>query len=261
MDSLLWFILSLVLLVNVVRWIHRHMHGIAYLLTGNPEVALVLYALPLFPGVMLHELSHTLMAFLLRVRTAGFSVLPRRDADGHVALGSVMVEQVDVVRASLIGAAPLLFGCGAVLLIGQHVFNLNDLSSVLVTGEGPAIANALGRLFQAPDAWLWLYLIFALSNAMLPSASDRETWPPVILFIVGVFVLALVADQGALVQALTGPVNGAIAWLTAAFAITLAVDLPVMFLIYLAERGAESIRGQRVYYSAPSEEPPKRRKK
>jgi len=261
MDSLLWFVISLVLLVNVVRWIHRHMHGVAYLLTGSPDMALVLYALPLLPGVLLHELSHALMAFILRVRTSGLTMFPRRDANGHVALGSVMVEQVDVVRASLIGLAPLFFGCGAVLLIGQQVFGVADLGSVLVSGEGPAIANALGQLFQTPDAWLWLYLIFSISNAMLPSSSDREPWPPVILFVVVVFIVVLVTDQGVMLQTLAAPVSAGVAWLTAALAITLAVDVPVMLLIALLERGAGSLRGQRVYYSRPSDDEPRRRRK
>ena len=260
MESLAWFVISLVLLVSVVRWIHRHMHGVAYLLTGSQDMALVLYSLPLLPGVVLHELSHTLMALLLRVRTSGFTVIPRRDAHGHVALGSVMVERVDPVRGSLIGLAPLLFGAAAVLLIGQQVFGISNLSSVVVRAEGPAILNALDRFFQTPDAWLWLYLVFAISNAMLPSPSDRETWPPVILFIVGVVALAIVADRGDLLSVVAGPVDTAITWLTAAFVLTLAVDVPVVVLIFLLERGAERVVGRRVYYTAPTEEPPKKRK-
>lgn len=260
MDSLIWFVVTLVLLVNVVRWIHRHMHGIAYMLTGNADMALVLYALPLLPGVLLHELSHALMAFVLRVRTAGLTVLPRRDARGHIALGSVMVEQVDVVRSSLIGAAPLLFGCGAVVLIGQQVFGVSELGSLLLAGEGPAIGDALGRMFQTPDAGLWLYLIFAISNAMLPSESDRETWPPVILFILGVLALVLVTDQGVILQALAESVNAGVTWLTAAFVITLAIDIPVMLIIALLERGTGSVIGRRVYYYKPGEEPARRRR-
>ena len=260
MDFLVWFVISLLALVTVVRWIHRHLHGVAYLLTGSRDAALVLYALPLLPGVLLHELSHAVMAFLLRVRTGGLTIIPRRDPQGNVALGSVMVEQVDVVRASLIGVAPLLFGSLAVVLIGQRVFGLSDLGNQLVTSQGAAIAVALEKLFQTPDAWLWLYLIFAISNAMLPSSSDRETWPSLILFTAGVFVLALLVDRGDVLQALSAPLSSGITWLTTAFAVTLAVDVPVLVLILLLERGAERLRGQRVYYSTPSQNPPRRRR-
>ncbi len=261
MHSLLLFVVSLVLLVNVVRWIHRHMHGIAYLLTGSRDMAIVLYALPLLPGVLLHELSHALMAFVLRVRTSGLTLFPRQDEEGRVALGSVMIERVDAVRASLIGAAPLLAGCGAVLLIGQQVFGIADLGSALAAGEEPTITTAIARLFQTPDAWLWLYLIFAISNAMLPSPSDRETWPPVIAFIAGVLILVLIVDRGNILQAMAAPLSAGVTWLTAAFLITLAVDLPVMLLIALLERGAETVRGQRVYYSRSGDEEPRKRRR
>ena len=254
MESLVWFVVALVALVNVVRWIHRHMHGVAYLLTGSQEIALVLYSLPLLPGVVLHELSHTVMAVLLRVRTSGFTVIPRRDKDGHVALGSVMVEKVDVVRGSLIGVAPLLIGSAAVALIGQQVFGVPDLSGAITNGDSRAILGALNRFLQTPDALVWLYLVFAISNAMLPSPSDRETWPPVILFIVGVVFLVAIADRGDILQALTGPISTGIVWLTAAFTLTLAIDVPVAALIFLLERGTEQVVGRKVQYSAPLEE-------
>jgi len=259
-DALLWFVASLVALVSVVRWIHRHLHGVAYLLTGNPEMALLLYSLPLLPGVVLHELSHVAMAILLRVKTSGFSVVPRRDPRGHAALGSVMVERVDPIRASLIGIAPLLAGCGMVLLIGERVFGLSDLGRVLLSGQGPAIGEALSRLVQAPDAWLWLYLIFAISNAMLPSESDRETWPPVILFIAGVLLLAVVADQGALLQALADPVYAAMTWLAAAFIFTLAINIPVLLLIAVVERSTETVSHRKIEYRKPDEGGSKRRR-
>jgi len=252
-DSLLWFIITLVVLVNVVRWIHRHLHGVAYLMTGSPDSALVLYSLPLLPGVVLHELSHVLMALILRVQTSGFTVVPRRDPGGRVALGSVMVERVDPVRGSLIGLAPMLAGCGAVLLIGEQVFGLSQLSGVVLTGQGPAIGDALRRMIETPDAWLWLYLIFAISNSMLPSESDRETWPPVVLFIGLVLLVVAAADQTALLEAMSERVNTAVTWLTTAFIFTLAINVPVMLLVALLERGTESISGRRIYYTKPND--------
>lgn len=235
------------------------MHGVAYLLTRNREMAVVLYSLPLLPGVILHELSHVLMAFILRVRTQGFTVVPRRDVDGHVALGSVIVERVDPVRASLIGLAPFLAGSIAIWWIGQSAFGLSNLGATLLSGDGPTIGDAINQMIHQPDAWLWLYLLFAISNTMFPSASDRETWPPVILFILGVFLLLVLSARWDILDALAVPFGAGLTWLSAAFVLTLIVDVPMMLLIALAERGAESMRGQRVLYSKPGERGPSKR--
>jgi len=136
------------------------------------------------------------------------------------------------------------------------------LSGTITSGDGSAILDAINHMIQTPDVWLWLYLIFAISNAMFPSASDRETWPPVILFIVGVFVLLMLSARWDILVALTVPAGAAVTWLTAAFVLTLLVDAPVMLLVALAERGAESFRGQRIRYSAPGDDgPPKRSKR
>src|SRR5512139_1304314 len=117
LSSFLWFLGTLILLLFVQRWVHRHLHGVAYLLTGHADMALLLYSLPLLPGVALHELSHAIMAALLGVKTANLTLIPRRQPNGHVRLGSVQVERVDAVRSSLIGVAPLLVGSVAILLI------------------------------------------------------------------------------------------------------------------------------------------------
>ncbi len=97
----LWFLGTLILLVLVQRWVHQHLHGAAYLITGQADMALMLYSLPLLPGVALHELSHAVMAACWGCKTANLTVIPRRQADGHVRLGSVQVERVDVVRSAV----------------------------------------------------------------------------------------------------------------------------------------------------------------
>jgi hypothetical protein len=260
--ALFWFLLTLLGLIVVERWIHRHLHGVALLLTGQPDMAIVLYALPLLPGVALHELSHALMAALLRVRSANFSIIPHREDDGHVRLGSVEVEYVDVIRLSLIGLAPLLFGSLAVLLIIRYAFGVSGLGEAILTHDPSAMFTALSGALRVPDAWLWLYLLFAIANAMMPSDSDREPWPPVIALIVIVVVLVMVTGLGSILSSIGPAIDDGLAWLAAAFTITLIVDLPFVFLIWLFERTIGNLRGQRVYYFTPPEdEPPKRKKK
>ena len=86
---LLWVLVSIPVLLLLQRWIHAHLHGLSLLLTGKPERAVYIYALVLFPGVLLHELSHWLAATLLGVRAGRFSVMPRHRPDGTIQLGYV----------------------------------------------------------------------------------------------------------------------------------------------------------------------------
>jgi hypothetical protein len=245
---LLWLAAALPLLLLVERWIHRHLQGVMLLLTGDPEVAVVLYALPLLPGIFLHELSHALAAVVLGVRVGRISIRPKR-AGQRVQLGFVPVEKTDVLRASLIGLAPLLTGAAATLLIGYRVFGLGTLGAALATGDWADLSPGLLGALGAPDAWLWAYVIFAVSNTMLPSRADRQAWTPVIIFLLLIGVLVWVAGLGpALVERLTAPVTTALRWLATMCALTIAVDLPFILLIALVERLLERAKGIQVDY-------------
>jgi hypothetical protein len=71
--------------------------------------------------------------------------------------------------------------------------------------------------------------------------------------------LVLLANQTAILEALALPLAAAINWLTAAFVVTLAIDLPVAVLLGLLEWGTGSIMGRRVHYSKPGDDQRKRR--
>jgi len=64
---MLWLILTFLLLLVLTQWITKHVQGIGYLLTEDGQIALILYFLLILPGVFLHEISHALVAWLLRV--------------------------------------------------------------------------------------------------------------------------------------------------------------------------------------------------
>jgi len=241
----LWLAVTLTLLLLVERWIHRHLQGTMLLLTGNREIAVVLYAMPLLPGILLHELSHAFAALLLGVRVGRISIRPKR-AGERVQLGFVPVEKTDVVRASLIGLAPLLAGSGAILLIGYTIFGLSAAGAALASGDW---ANLMTGLLGASDAWLWAYAIFAVSNTMLPSRADRQPWTPVLLFLLLTGALVWAAGLGpALAENLAGPLATALRWLTVMCVFTIVVDLPFVLLIALVEKVVGRMKGVRVEY-------------
>jgi len=242
---LLWLAAALALLLLIERWIHRHLQGVMLLLTGDPDIAVVLYALPLLPGIVIHELSHALSALLLGVRVGRISIRPKR-AGQRIQLGFVPVERTDAARASLIGLAPLLTGCAAILLIGYRVFGLGAAGTALPAGDWASLA---GGMVGAADFWFWAYLIFAIGNTMLPSRADRQAWPPVMLFLLLIGVSVWLVGLGPMViESLAASLVAALRWLTLMCAITIAVDLPFVLLIALAERLLGRIKGVRVEY-------------
>ena len=175
----------LFLLVWLQRWLHRDLQGIFLLITHKPAISISLFSILFLPGVILHELSHWVSARLLRVRTGKISVLPKVLPKGKVQLGYVEVASSDILRDSLIGAAPLVTGLGVVSLIAIFRFHLPVITATAIT---PAtFLPALQSITNSHDSWVWLYLLFAISTTMMPSESDRHAWLPLIL----VFILIL----------------------------------------------------------------------
>jgi hypothetical protein len=225
--------LTLLPLLWVKRWITLRLQELSMRWVGDPDVALILYFVIVLPGVVVHELSHWLMASLLGVRVRRFTIGPvRKGRSRRVSLGSIRVGKVDPVRASLIGLAPLLGGSAVILLIGHYVFGVGDLTEAVLAEGVDGILGGLDYLIHVADFGLWLYLVFAVSNAMLPSVSDMATVRPVLIFlaIVAAAVL-LVTGIPAIPDEVVNVVNGAAGYLATAFALTLAVDAVFMVII------------------------------
>jgi hypothetical protein len=262
---LVWLAATLIPLFFMKRWINRHIQGLGLLLMGENEAAMLLYFVLLLPGILIHELSHWLMATLLGVRTGQISLWPSKRQGNQMRMGSVRIARTDPFRGSLIGVAPLISGSMAILIIGQLILRLGDLGVVLLSGEwGPVWESLLAHL-RAPDFWLWLYLIFAISNAMLPSETDREPWRPVLLFVclaaLFFYLTGLVRqDFGetsprsveALSQAVPEVVTTAsltgLSYLAYAFSLTVVVDAIFIAIIAIFEALVSRLTGKRVEY-------------
>lgn len=248
----IWVALALPVLLFLQRWIHRHLRGIALLLTGHAERSILLYALVLLPGVMLHELSHWLTAGLLGVRTGAVSLLPRLKKDKTLQLGYVEYykdARLGPLRESLIGGAPLIFGTAVILIIGYRVFDLPALAANVQRGDIDGLLAAARLLWYTNDFFIWLYLLFAVSNAMMPSPSDVRAWP-LFLGILGAAVAALLLmDLGDVVlQGITGPLSALFGYLALAFGLTIVVDIVFVLLLGVLELAISALRGARVRY-------------
>jgi len=243
--ALAWMCAAALLMWLVQRQLHRHIQGLVLLLTGDDNLAALAHFILLFPGIVVHEMSHWAAAKLLGVRVGPISIGPRRKRGRQMRFGSVQIARADPVRESLIGLAPLLSGTALVLLLARWGFGLLPDTSVK-PAQWPA---ALVACLRAADAWLWVYLIFAVSNAMLPSASDRRAWRTFALYLALVFVVAYL---------LVGIPRGSEVWLgwglrllsylPYAFTLTGAIDLAAVAVVFLLECLAGRVTGRRVDY-------------
>jgi hypothetical protein len=246
---LIWLAATLAPLFFMKRWINRHVQGLALLLLGNNEAAMFLYFVLLLPGILIHELSHWLAAKLLGVRTGKISLWPSKRRGNQMRLGSVRVARTDPFRASLIGVAPLISGSLAILIIGQLILGLGGLQETLLNGEWERVGESLLASLKVPDFWLWLYLIFAISNAMLPSETDLEPWRPVLLFMGLTAILFYLAGWVSQVPEVvaTASLTG-LSYLAYAFSLTVVVDAIFIAAIAVLEVLVSRLTGKRVAY-------------
>jgi len=232
-EPLLVLLVLVLCLVAVRRALNQHLPGAIYLVTRREEWAFLLLYIVLLPGVLLHELSHWVSAKLLGVRVGAVSLGPKSTRDGkRIEMGAVQIAKTDPFRESLVGVAPLVTGSGLILCIARYRLGLEVLSA----GGMADVPGWVHQCLTAPDAWIWLYLIFAVSNAMLPSESDRRPWGPLLLY--GAVVALLFYFVGG-IRRVPDPVVGlgaaAVRYLTWAFGLTAVVDLVVLAMLLAIE--------------------------
>jgi len=195
--GLFWFVILLLPLVFLQQRLHKEIQASLYLVSGgSAALTMGVFSFIFFPGVLLHEFSHFLVAKLLGVRAHGFSVIPEMMPEGYLRMGYVSVEQSDIVRDSLIGLAPLVFGNLSVAYIAINHLKLQLLWNLLQEGNFGLFWMGVGALPSVNDFFLWFYLTFVISSTMLPSRSDRHAWLPLGISVAALFGLAIFAGAG-----------------------------------------------------------------
>lgn len=243
--ALAWLAALWLPLLLLKRWLSQHLQGLGYLVTRDAQTALLLQYLVLLPGILLHELSHLAAATLVGVRVTGISLRPTATRGRNVRLGAVMVRPSDPVRESWIGLAPLLSGTAVILLLARWQFGISPAPML----QPDTVIQGLAGYLRAPDAWLWLYLIFSVSNAMLPSESDRRPWGPVLLFLG--LAAALLYATGHLPQIPASArewVFTGMRYLVYAFGLTIGVDLLFGAILFAVEKLAGKLLHRSIEY-------------
>jgi hypothetical protein len=160
-----------------------------------------LFYIIVFPGTVVHELSHYLACLLTGVRVHEVKLFsPQQDG----AIGWVIHDRADPLRRSLIAIAPFIGGSVAIYVLMRVGLStpldpMALLPADLVQSLSSALLAALDTLRTADlhliETWLILYALFSLGFGVAPSNEDLAP-----LFVDGLvaigFILALkIADQ------------------------------------------------------------------
>lgn len=196
LSGLIWVAFMLVPLILLQRLLHREIQAVLLILTRDVRFTMGIFSMLFLPGVFLHELSHYLMAKILGVRTGNFSIFPQSLPDGRLQLGYVETAKSDVLRDSLIGAAPLIVGTLFVAYVAIYRLEMRVLWDVFRNGQLDLFWLGIRALPQVRDFYVWFYFVFAVSSTMLPSQSDRHAWQALVISIAVLFGIALLIGAG-----------------------------------------------------------------
>ena len=145
-ELILLFILSRAVSVNLSMALYRLFH--------SQKITIYIVAFLFFPGVLIHEIAHWLMAQLLFVPTGKVEFLPVLRGS-ELKLGSVAIAQTDPIRRALIGVAPFLLGT-VILLVTLFSYANLDL------------------IPQSIKLYVVGYMVFEIGNTMFSSRKDLE---------------------------------------------------------------------------------------
>jgi len=245
--TLLYLLLLLVPLLYLQRFLQREIQAIFLLITRQPEISMALFSLIFLPGVLLHEVSHFLMAHLLGVRTGRFSIIPKKLEGGRIQLGYVETASSDFFRDALIGVAPLVTGGIFVALAGVYRLGLNTIWESLIHGHMSSLNSVLNSVVDKPDFWLWFYLIFAVSSTMMPSSSDRRAWLPLIMVVIILLGLVLLMGVGPWILSRFGSAfKAAMDAITMVLGVTVLIHLILLLPAWLIRKMISHIAGLQV---------------
>jgi len=235
--ALLGFLASLIVMALLSRWMSGLVQGVGWLLFRDERAVFLVAFVVFLPGIVIHELSHWVMAWLLGMRPHQLSLWPKARGQ-RVEMGSVRVRSGGTLRDSLTGLAPLLVGTLILLLISYQIFDAASLQQAWAAGGLGGVWTLFWSSFRVPNAWLWAYVVFAVSNSMLPSLSDRQPLLSLLLYvaIVGIFfyVVGWLPRLVLPTDLVTRMIN-ALRTLTTAFAFTIALDILIAVPLLLTQ--------------------------
>jgi hypothetical protein len=243
-------------LARTQYWIRQHVFGIGLLWLRNKQIAAWLYVLVLLPGILLRELSRWIAAGMLGQRITFIIPKPEVDDDGIVRTNFLDYRTLNPVYIGIIAAAPAVVGFALMLAISYGVLNLPELLALLGNADSVALREAFSRLLGRADLPLWIYLLFTITNTMLPTVRElRSTWFLWLMFGGFMLFLLILGMYNAILLLLAGPIATAVYTLATVYGSVALVNLMMLVVISGVESIVSRLTNRRVEYRPAPPEP------
>jgi len=172
-------IAELLLLSFVAKRYTQVVFHVLLRIVRSRTIAITTMTIALFPGTVLHELSHLFTAEVLGVHTGKLTLVPESIEEDNIQSGSVAIARSDPFRRTAIGIAPFVNGV-IVLTALSWWFSQTLLGYWLIIN----MQITLGII---------LYLILTVTNTMFTSKEDMVGVVPVFLTMTILFITGYIA--------------------------------------------------------------------
>lgn len=230
--GILLFIGALIPFLVMRRLLYVELLRLVYGFTKNLLTAHKVHFLLVFPGVLLHELSHFFAFRLMGVPCRLH--LGVKLQDNTAVYGSVEFYESDVsaFKHFISGITPLVTGLVAISLLSIYLLGLPSLQAMALA----EVEIGLSTIWQSAQTfWFWfaLYLIFAISSEMVPSPSDRRYWVHLGVILVVIIIIAVLTQTTQWLYANLYPYIDSLLRLVS---VTFLIGLVPQFLVWLPIR-------------------------
>jgi len=226
------------------RWLHQHIFKVGWLVTKQYQTTTILYYAFFLPGIVLYEFVYWMVAGFLNVRADRTIVWPEKQEIGELKLSFIKLSKnVGQIPLAIISTAPLAAGLTAVAFIANNRLDFQEFVTAIPTGGD--IAATFNQLTSAPDFWIWIYLVFAISNTMWPDISKLRGWRTILigLALIAAVLFVIGAGNQVIVDTLSGPVTNALNALSGTLTVIIAIDLFVVAVLGTVEAIIERLTG------------------
>ena len=162
----LFFILLLIIIFLISKNAINHIYLLIQKIFRKKKTAVWVLAFVFLPGTVIHEVSHLILALILRVPTGPLSIFPTFDEKEDKAnlsaalkarMGHITVAKTDPFRLTIIGVAPMIIGLMIIYFLGNIL--------------PPPSRSPFGHL----EGVLAIYFLFITSTTMFSSKQDLKS--------------------------------------------------------------------------------------